>query len=545
MGKDLDDMSREELWEALSGATGFRRGEILLNLSLQLLHDDAYQSALTCAQEAVETFDEAGYPRERAYSLRQIAHVHQHEGLISQAVEEFKELLPLLETHGTDRDTAMAHESIAYGLQRMYDFEQALEHYNLAEELYLATSNSSESVVTNGRSYATCLKNIGGRDDEVLDKLQRTLEYANGQVSLNKINDIRSECVYALAALDRFSEALAEAKKVLAVAKACSCNECVPDATIDIAYIYELSGDLESARKNYQMAFDLAHEKSLVIPQAKSLTFFAKLEMLLDPKSAWDFAQRAEAIFIAIDDDHGIANVKSVQAQISNSEGRLDQAIALLNEVVEIRSSINDLQNIAQTQRELAKLYLLKGNARNALQELSANKWVERTGPIRSKSIGEHKALYVKALLADGQFDAAINRATELLANLDPGKWLDVHGIAHEVRARGLRNQDPISSDRAAARALACFTVSGDVASAKSLSQEFFIQPYLTLAKIDVDNQFRAEAQESEEKIKSDMENAHFLNIVAKSALPDPIEREVENAHVQQTQPDENVGSTE
>lgn len=543
MGKDLDDMSREELWEALSGATGFRRGEILLNLSLQLLHDDAYQSALTCAQEAVETFDEAGYPRERAYSLRQIAHVHQHEGLISEAVEEFKELLPLLETHGTDRDTAMAHESIACGLQRMYDFEQALEHYNLAEGLYLATNNSPESVVTNGRNYATCLKNIGGRDDEVLDKLQRTLEYANGQISLNKINDIRSECVYALAALDRFDEALAEAKKVLAVAKACSCNECVPDATIDIAYIYQLSGDLESARKNYQMAFDQAHEKSLVIPQAKSLTFFAKLEMLLDPKSAWDFAQRAEAIFIAIDDEHGIANVKSAQAQISNSEGKLDQAIALLNEVVEIRSSINDLQNIAQTQRELAKLYLLKGNARNALQELSANKWVERTGPIRSKSIGEHKALYAKALLADGQVDAAVNRATELLANLDPGIWLEVHGIAHEVRARALRNQDPISSDRAAARALACFTVSGDFASANALSQEFFIQPYLTLAKIDVDNQFRAEAQEAEEKIKSEMETAHFLNMVAKSALPDPIEREVESAHVQQAQPDENGGS--
>jgi len=544
MGKDLDDMSREELWDALDGATGFRRGEILLNLSLQLLHEDAFQPALTCAQEAVETFDQAGFPREHAYSLRQIAHVHQHEGRTIEAIEEFKELIPLLDTHGTDRDVAMVHESIGDGLRSLYDFEQALGHYGLAEEMYSRTSNSADSVVIVGRDYAGCLKKIGGREDEVLEKLQNTLEFATGQIALNKINDLRSECVHALAALDRFDEALAEAKKVLAVAKACSCNACVPDAIIDIAYIYELSGDTESARKNYQKAFDIAHERSLVIPQAKALTFFAKLEMLLNPTSAWDFANQAEAIYIALDDDHGIANVKCVQAEISKSERKLDQAIALLNEAVEIRSQINDLQHIAAAQRELAKLYLVKGSARNALQELSSNKWVGRTDPIRSKSIGEHKALYAKALLADGQVDAALNCSNELLTNLDPGQWLDVHGIAHEVRAYALRHQDAASSDRAAARAVSCFTVSGDYESAKLLSQEFFIQPYLTLAKIDVDNQLRAEAQEAEKKVKNEAENAHFLEVVAKSALPDPIEREVKESQVRQSKPVENGDNT-
>ncbi|MEY4900236.1 MAG: hypothetical protein RI895_658 [Actinomycetota bacterium] len=483
MEKAPDDMSKEELWEALDGATGFRRGDILLNLSQHLLHDDSFEPALTCAQEAVESFEQAGFPRERAYALRQIAHVHQHEGRTIESIEKFKELLPLFDLHGTDLDTAMANESIADGLRGIYKFEQALDHYRLAEDFYMRCHNSPESVVATGRNYAACLANIGGRDDEVLEKLTSTLEFAKGRIPITKVNELRSEFVYALAQLDRFDEAIVEAKIVLSVAKACSCSSCVPDALIDLGYIYDLAGEPESARNNYQQAFDMAHEKSLVIPQAHSLTFFAEQAIKSDTTSARDFAQRAEAIYNTTGDQHCLANVKGVQAQISKAEGKHDEAISFLSEEIEIRSRTNDMQHIADAQRELAKVYLLKGSPRNALQELSANGWVERKGSIKSKSIGEHKALYAKALLADGQTDAALNRATELLTELDPALWLDVHGIAHEVLAYALRHSDPMASESAAARALACFIVSGNHSSAKSLSQEFFIQPYLSLDK--------------------------------------------------------------
>ena len=540
MDKEPDDMSKDELWEALNGATGFKRGDILLNLSQHLLHEDSYQPALTCAQEAVDAFDTAGFPRERAYSLRQIAHVLQHEGRMNEAIEGFREVLPLLEAHGSDRDIAMAHESIANGLRNMDNYEEAAYHYDLAEDFFMRSANCFESAILAGRNFAGCLTNVGGRDDEVLSTLERILDYAKGGLAVTKINEMRCQLVYALARVDRFEDALVEAKNLLAVAKACSCNSCVPDALIDLAYIYDISGDTESARKYYQQAFDIAFEKSMVSPQAHALIFFAEQAVENDLAAARDFVLRAEAIYDSTGSLHGVANAKNVYAQIAVAEGKLDQAIAFLKEEVALCEQMNDKQHLAETRQELAKVYLLKGSSRNALQELSANGWVDRTGPIHSKGIGEHKALYAKALLADGQVDAAINRVTELLAELDPETWLDVHGMAHEVRAYALRHRDPIASERAAARALACYTVSGDDTSTRQLSQEFFIQPYLTLAKIDVDNQLRAEAQEAELRVKSEMENVHFLDVVAKSALPDPIEQEAEAAQVHQIRSDEN-----
>ncbi len=540
MNDEPDNMSKDELWEALDGATGFRRGDILLYLSRDLAHEDQYVQAITCAEEAVTVFTQAGYPRERAYALRQVAHIKQHQGSIAEAIELQKEILPLLEELGTDTDVAMAYEMMADGSRQLNQYEQAAEWYDLAEDFYLRSSNGVEPAIWAGRSFASCLSYIGGRDEEMLETMIRVVDCAKGLVKIHQVNDLREQLIYAYCRVERFDEALDEAKTRLAVAKTCACPNCVPNALIDVGYVQDKLGLSEAALTTYQEVFTMAQERSLPTPQAHAMVHFGYKLMETEPEKARDYFERANAVFDSLANNYGKANMKRMFAYLARAEGKPDQALAFLKEELEQRGWENNTRAAAQCQQYMARIYLEKGNPRNAIQELAANGWVELAGPITSKDIGIHKALHAEALLADGQTDAALNRAVQLLNDLDPEKWFDVLGLAHEVRAYALRHRDPMSSERAAGRALACYTVAEDSKRAKKLSQEFFIQPYLTLAKIDVDNQLRAEAHDAELRVKSEMENVHFLEVVAKTALPDPIEREIEDAQVRQIRPDEN-----
>ena len=538
MHDEPENMTTEQLWEALGDATGFRRGDILLYLSRDLAHDDKYAEAIACAEEAISVFDKAGYPRECAYAQRQVAHILQHQGKHSEAIERYKEVLPLLEEHGSDMDIAMAYDTMADSAREHHNYEQAGEWCKLAQEFFQSTHLGAEQAIWAGRSYASCLSRIGGRDDEMLDVMINVVESGKGMLTIHQVNELREQLIYSYLRNDMLDEALAEAKARLAVAKSCGCPMCVPSALIDLGHVQERLGFDDSALTNHQEAYALAKEKNLPSPQAHAMVHFGFKLMESDPEKARDYFQQAEAIFDSLGNNYGKTNIKRLFAYLARTEGKFEQALAFLKEELELRTWDKDMRSAAICQQFMARTYLELNKSRNALQELAANGWIELSGPIGSKDVAKHKALHAEALLADGQIDAALNRTTQLLIDMDPEKWFDVLGIAHEVRAYALRHRDPIASERAAGRALACFTVASDEKRAKKISQEFFIQPYLTLAKIDVDNQLRAEAHEAEMRVRAEAENVHFLEIVARDALRDPIELEIEDAQIRQIRPE-------
>lgn len=540
MNDEPTNMSKDELWEALAYATGFRRGDILLFLSRDLAHEDQYVQAITCAEEAVTVFEQAGFSRERTYALRQVAHIMQHQGKIAEAIEGHKAILPLLEEFGTDMDLAMAYDSMADGARQLANYEQAAEWFDLAEDYYLSSPDGVESAIWAARSFASSLSYIGGRDDEMLETMIRVVDMAKGTLKIHQVNELREQLIYAYTRMERHEEALAEAKARLAVARTCACNSCVPNALIDLGYVQDLLGLNDLAMASHQEAYAMALEKSLSQLQAHAMTFFGYKAIKTEPAKAREYFEQIEAIFDSLGNAYGMTNMKRMHAYVAKAEGKLDQAVAFLKEELEARTHAGDQRNAAQCQQHLAKVYLEKGCPRNAIQELSANGWVNQTGLITSKDIAKHKALYAKALLADGQTDAALNHAIQLLSDLDPERWFDILGMAHEVRAYALRHRDPIASERAAGRALACYTEAEETDSAKNIAQEFFIQPYLTLAKIDVDNQLRAEAHEAELQMQATRENVYLLQKVAETALQDPIEREIEDAQVHPIRPEEN-----
>ena len=538
MHDEPENMTTEQLWEALGEATGFRRGDILMHLSRDLTMECKHVEAQVCAEEAMATFEKAGFPREHAYALRQIAHILQHQGQFTEAIERFQEVLPLLEELGSDMDVAMTYDNMADATREHNNYEQAAEWYELAEQHYLSGHEGAESAIWAGRSYASCLSLIGARDDEMLMTLIRIVDGAKGILKIHQVNELREQLIYAYLRSDMFDEAMVEAKSRLAVANTCGCAMCVPSALIDLGYVQERMGFDDSALTNHQEAYSIAKEKNLPLLQAHAMVHFGYKLMASDPEKARDYFLQAEAIFDSLGNAHGTKNMKRLFAFLAREEGKFEQALSFLKEELELRTWGKDLRGAGVCQQYMARTYLALGRPRNALQELASNGWVDREGPITSKDVAKHKALHAEALLADGQIDAALNRSAQLLNDMDPEKWFDVLGIAHEVRAYALRHRDPMGSERAAGRALACFTVAGDETRAKTISQEFFIQPYLTLAKIDVDNQLRAEAHEAEMRIRAEAENVHFLEIVARDALPDPIEQEVEDAQIRQIRPE-------
>ena len=540
MNDEPANMSKDELWEALADATGFRRGDILLYLSRELSHEDQYVQAISCAEEAVTVFEQAGYPRERAYALRQVAHIMQHQGNFTAAIEGYKAVLPLLEEFGNDMDLAWAYEAMADCVRHLANYEQAAEWYDLAEDFYLNSSDGAEPAIWAAQRFALCLNFIGGRDDEMLETMIRVVDMAKGTLKIHQVNDLREQLIYAYTRMEQYDEALTEAKARLAVARTCACSSCVPNALIDLGYVQDLLDLNDLAMASHQEAYSMALEKNLALLQAHAMTFFGYKAIKTDPAKARDYFEQNEAIFDSLDDNFGMTNMKRMHANVAKAEGKLDQALAFLKEELAARTHAGDMRNAAQCQQHLAKVYLEKGCPRNAIQELSANGWVNWSGLITSKDVAKHKALHAKALLADGQVDAALGYTIQLLSDLDPERWFDILGMAHEVRAYALRHRDPIASERAAGRALACYTEAQETDSAKKIAQEFFIQPYLTLAKIDVDNQLRAEAQEAERQAQVNHENVYLLQKVAETALQDPIEREVEDAQVLAIRPDEN-----
>ena len=85
----------------------------------------------------------------------------------------------------------------------------------------------------------------------------------------------------------------------------------------------------------------------------------------------------------------------------------------------------------------------------------------------------------------------------------------------------------PAGSERAAQRAQACYNAAGEHEDATRIGFEFFIEPYETLARIDVDNQARAASEEAERRVRTEDAARWEQSIVAKSVLPDPIDDQV------------------
>ena len=76
--------------------------------------------------------------------------------------------------------------------------------------------------------------------------------------------------------------------------------------------------------------------------------------------------------------------------------------------------------------------------------------------------------------------------------------WPGIAGRAQWVRAQALQHRDPAGCERAAQRAMALLLTAGDYELATTIGTQFFIEPYETLAKIDIDNEARAEAEAEE-----------------------------------------------
>jgi hypothetical protein len=158
---------------------------------------------------------------------------------------------------------------------------------------------------------------------------------------------------------------------------------------------------------------------------------------------------------------------------------------------------------------------------------LESNGWHIHQGPLTSKDRADHLVGYAEALAASGNPERSLAIAEQVITSCDGVAWPDLHGRAHRARARALRHREPGTAERAAQRAMAYLNVAGKFEESTEIGTEFFIQPYQSLTKIDIDNQARAEAEREQREQEAAIRARHERDIVAASVQSDPIEDQV------------------
>ncbi|MEI6404908.1 MAG: hypothetical protein WCO64_03965 [Actinomycetes bacterium] len=529
MSNEIHEMDESELWEALQNAAGYERADILRHIATWRAGDGDNEQALELLDESCRVFADVKDTREQGITRNVAGKTLEHLDRHNDARSAYLEAADLLYPHGLANEIADCYFNASGSSRSLNQYDVAADQMSKARDFYLSAGSANTTAIASaGRELGWLLQHIGGRDDEALDAFEQALDVSKSDCAPHFVNDIREKYLRVLCDLHKYDEALVQARQSIAVCRACSCGNCVIGATLDIAMVYQRLGDTFLATKYSSEALELAKSSNHMGFQLRANLFFAGQHIKSDPLEARKLLKECVDFAHALGNDAALAAAYRWLGTLDMKEESYGDAAEHFSQCANIWNEQGELAYVATAQRLQACALLKADKIRNALQVIQANAWVHRDGFLASTDLAEHHALYAKALLADGQKDAAVERAEWILRNMDVTEWFHIQGMAHEVRAYGLRHREPQVSDRAATRALASYVASGKISEAKAIAFEFVIDPYLVLQKIDVDNLQRAQT-EQDRSLTDEGSNLYVLGVVADMDKKDPILAQLDN----------------
>lgn len=527
MVDEPDYMDEEALWDALPASEGFRRGDVLFNLALRLNDKHDHERALACADEAVTAFQAAGFEREvgRSHTLSGITLDTLGRG--DEAYERFRTASDIFERIGETSEMSAVHAGIADYHMGRHEWDEAVTRFQAQYDLAREVHHRRDMAVA-AASIAEVYSTTGGHDDLVIANCSMALAAGVGDAPPHWTAGVREKQAFALARQGKVADALVEMRKNVSVARQCDCRECLVNALIAQADVMQDAGDWAGAES--LMAEASAISKELASGAATAIQGHVLLcrAHQASGDEALRLTQEADAVYETVGDMWGQGNCLRQFGRLAAARGDFEAAIAHYYAAGAIQSEGPGTAVAHDIARAVASIHLDRGDALAAITVLESSGWAEHGATVTSRDRAHHCVLYAKAVLESGEAPAAVGRAERLLVAIADEAWFDIAAQAHEVRALGLMHRDPAGSERAAQRAQACYNRAGMHEDATRIGTQFFIEPYERLAKIDVDNQLRAEAQAAEARVREADAAERIMDIVAKSAANDPIEAQVE-----------------
>lgn len=523
--------NEDSLWDQLPGTEGRERAHLLLHIAGHRYQDDDFATGLTVAQEAASIYEALDDLRGLGLALEEVARGQNGVCEHTEAVATLKRAIELLTEHGEPGDLVDVYTGLGYLHRQQRRFDDAADAFHAAYTVLREESAPrQQALATTAEAMGRALAAIGGLDNLVVSYLDEAMSHGRGDASSHWMGRVARALARALHHQGEDERAREVLAANLTVARHCECDRCLADALDGLAHLDGALGDDAAALAGFTEAAAVAkkHSGGSPTPHDAHLHLFQST-VTDDYAEAVDHIDQAEALYTSMALDWDVANCTDYRGLLAE---RADDPDTALHYYVGLQARLVDMgdeADMAELVYKIARVHINRADASAAMTVLQGGGYVDDlSDTVESREVARHCALFARAKAANGETAPALRYAERVLHATSHHDWYEVQGALHEARARLLQHTDPAGSERAAQRSQACYNQAGDHAAATEIGYEFFIRPYEVLARIDVDNQARAEARDAERRVRAEDTARWEQEVVAASAAADPIESQIE-----------------
>lgn len=497
---DFSQMSSDEIWEVLPNLTGRDRGYALMSLAHFAWSNHEVDQLLPLAMEAKDLFTEIGDTRELGLAYDLIGSAHANGKNLPEAIAAYRKAIANLSAYSADSEVAMVHQHAAHAFNDSGELDEAITNFEIAISHYVAIGEYHQ--VRHCFDYLGDIYTLRGQYKEALEIFQREAEHLaeSGDVLMMLEAEIGLSRAYDK--LGDGENALVHAKIAESLGKACGCKTCPVRTSWQIAASYETLGKKEKAIKQCDKLHALAVKNGQRVYVARAMSLKGRLIYLDKPKEAKKLLTDASAIFKSANRPLLGARADEILAHIAFHQGKYLKAEQIFKTIIALFESEDWYVAAAETNCALAEVYLIMGQPEKALAELNRENMGIENIPGMLQTL-DHLGVRMRAELALGHTEEAINLATEVIETADAEQFPAAFGVAHEVRARANATLDPHSSARDASLSLAYYVAAEATKDAERIANELFIKPVEQMKVIAEDNMLRAETQAVEDELFS------------------------------------------
>ena len=328
---------------------------------------------LASIRDILESVDIQFSPKQQAQLHLSIGREHRRLGLWAEALDEYQEALYVLREAEAPRVEADCHREMGHIYSEQSIWEAASTAYELASSLYDQLGDDA-SVGEIMKDLAINCFQMGDYDQAVdyatrvlivADKLGDLRLQADLHNLLAAVHDVRSE----------FGQALTYYQRSLLFYEQVDDPKGLAQTYHNLGLTYTKVQDWQSAGDAYERCLLLAKEYgnqqilgSVCLNRA-SLYFH-----LHDSIMAKAYCQEAIRIFEGLQLRRGLGNAYKLLAMLSSREKRHDDAGRFFRVATRICRDIQDVQTLAETCEEWAKLKQQRGSMEDARQLLDESK---------------------------------------------------------------------------------------------------------------------------------------------------------------------------
>jgi len=352
---DFDEMTTDDLWEALPETEGLERGQLLLNLMGRNEEASEHVTALALAQQAVEVFQAGGHCREYSYAKAYEGRCQGKVGEFDIAVVCIGEAISSLNSVTDSAVIGLMHSSLAEVYEKNHQVYEAIMQYRCAAEI-LAELQDWENASDAPKSLVVLLLGLSDHEASLVEST-KSYEYAKNFGNSESIMLTLQHLAYARQFNDFNESAIKTAKDALVIAKTCDCPSCVPDALFVLGKISFGCNEFENSTKYLRKAKAKFRKTQNVPSQTLCDIGLARITGQTKPKLGKKMLKDILTISDHLSFPWARLEAGMALAQIYADQNKSNKAIALYEEMSQCAQDNFKLKMDSKIALSLCKLY--------------------------------------------------------------------------------------------------------------------------------------------------------------------------------------------